>query len=214
MTGSNYARFRRVAKTIEVHEDYHAQWGTNLYTALKKYGPLTARRVAKRFSSLSDSEPIIACKEMERFVDRNKPTILLHRILFNLTAGLEAMWHAYIIAITLPTYLSLAAPGTTIRGQFVRVSALDYDNTNPLSFLTSYYPEHRIDKLHGYMMQEMAPEDAILDEDSEWFGEHRDAIIPIWQNIIHDGTFTRDRVQALIQGSSNGTTTTLLEGSL
>lgn len=211
---SNYARFRHAATSIELHEDHRSQWGPNLYRMLKKQGVFTARRVSKRFAKLSDQQMPIACGELKRFVDLELPSPLLYRIAYRMITGLEVVYHAGLISHVLPTYLKLASPGQPIGKEFVIVTNSDGNLLNPLAIIFGTFSEERINRLHGTMMQEFTPnKEAIIDEDMEWFGANRERIIPLWQQIVSGGVFTRDRVQAFLEAPAEGSLT-LLEGSL
>lgn len=209
---SNYARFRRVAKSIKVPDEDRALLGDDFFEVLKNHaGPLVPRRAAKRFAQLSDDELLIACKELKRFI-RTDPSGLLEITLHFVFSGLEAVHHASIIAFVLPTYRKLSSDNPA--KEFVFVEKYDERHASPSETIFGRFSTSRINGLHGAMMQAFTPEqEAIPEEDIEWFGENRDAILPIWGHIFNDGAFTRQRVQVLLS-ELNGGVPPLIEGAL
>lgn len=185
--------------------------------------PLTGldRRIARRLAPLTDDEIRLACKVLGFSISPHPPhslTELFYNVLLRRTHLLR---YAEIITALMPAYRTLRRYDDHVEGTAIsRTISWDTDTPAAWSWWKQFLPvgafgdTQRLDMLHGWMMQEVADRN-LAHADAEWFGRNRDRILPLWELLDRDMTFSRQRVAVMLENmDKNSVPVTLTGGAL
>jgi hypothetical protein len=152
----------------------------------------------------------VACQALLHEVVRDKINVMSNNLVSRTGDQMTVVRAAEVIAILAPTYLRVASSATPVGATFLSVIHADRDNMDHSydslrQWWLRSFPSRRINWLHGHLMWVVSSQKSSADH-SEWFGEKRERIIPLWDLLAKDGTFERERIEVLLENSEHGPT--------